>query len=166
MRWSGFAGGTGTRTRIGKRGSVGLFLMAASLVAFLLLPLVTGLTRAAYSHLMVLRAGALLDETLPSASLCLDLEKLAEGQLAIDSQAVSSLIHSRLLATTPAILNGRLEIVSVAVSWQSIPFDEKHWLGSRQPRQIPIVTCTIRVLTLMGDPVLLTRSVQLLQTPG
>jgi len=57
-------------------GSVGLVLIVVSLAAFLLLPLLTGLVRVAYSQMMVLRAGALLDETLPSASLCLDPDRL------------------------------------------------------------------------------------------
>ncbi|NCA99009.1 MAG: hypothetical protein EOM08_01490 [Clostridia bacterium] len=147
------------------RGSVGLVLIMTSLTVFLLLPLLTGLVRTAYSQWMVLRAGALLDETLPSASLCLDPDRLAEGELALDSAAVDTLVRTRLATTLPSLLTGRLEIVSITTSWMSIPGFDDHWLGDRQPSQIPVVSCTIRLIPLAGDPFLMTRSVKLLQTP-
>jgi len=147
------------------RGSVGFVLILASLTVFLLLPLLTGLVRTAYSQWMVLRAGALLDETLPSASLCLDLGKLAEGELALDNRAVDTLVRTRLAQAEPALLAGRLEVLAVTVRWQAVPAYDNHWLAERQPGQVPVVSCTIRLRLLVGDPVLLTRSVKLLQTP-
>lgn len=146
-------------------GSVGFVLILASLTVFLLLPLLAGLVRTAYSQLIVLRAGALLDETLPSASLCLDPDRLAEGELALDGAAVEALVRTRLETTRPSLLAGRLEILSVTVSWLAVPHSDNHWLGDRQPDQIPVVSCTIRLVPMAGDPVLLTRSVKLLQTP-
>jgi len=140
-------------------------LILASLTVFLLLPLLTGLVRTSYSQLMVLRAGALLDETLPSASLCLDPDRLAEGELVLDSAAVDALVRTRLATTLPSLLSGRLEVISVTISWLAIPESDNHWLGDRQPSQIPVVSCTIRLVPLAGDPFLLTRSVKLLQTP-
>jgi len=140
-------------------------LIVVSLAAFLLLPLLTGLVRVAYSQMMVLRAGALLDETLPSASLCLDPDRLAEGELVLDAAAVDAQIRSRLAVTLPPVLVDRLEVLSVRVSWQTIPNSDHHWLAEQQPAQIPVVSCTIRILPLAGDPVRLTRSVKLLQTP-
>jgi len=140
-------------------------LILASLTAFLLLPFLSGLVRTAYSQLIVLRAGALLDETLPSASLCLDPDRLAEGKLVLDDAAVEALVRTRLETTLPSLLAGRLEVLSVSVSWLPIPVSDNHWLGDRQPGQIPAVSCTIRLVPQAGDPVLLTRSVKLLQTP-
>ena len=147
------------------RGSVGLVLVMASLTVFILLPLLTGLVRVAYSQMMVLRTGALLDETLASASLCLDSDRLAEGELVLDPAALDAMIRSRLAATLPSVLAGRLEVVLIQISWQPIPISDHHWLAERQPGQIPVVSCTVRILPLAGDPFLLTRSVKVLQTP-
>jgi len=78
---------------------------------------------------------------------------------------VEALVRTRLETTRPSLLAGRLEILSVTVSWLAVPLSDNHWLGDRQPDQIPVVSCTIRLAPMAGDPVLLTRSVKLLQTP-
>jgi hypothetical protein len=131
-----------------------------------MLPLATALIRTAYSQVQILRAGALLDETLAQTSLCLDADALAAGRLEIRADQVTQMITSRLERTTPAILDGRLTVENIQVSFEPVTPDPDHWLKERQPTMIPVVRCTICVTPLTGRSVSLTRSVRFLQSPA
>jgi hypothetical protein len=95
-----------------------------------------------YLHDLVLlqRASQHLQEVAPAAYNCLDSGQLADGNLQISQVTVQNFVRSRFDQNMPSMLKNRLVLTEVRLSWQNIPYDPKHWMGDRQPRQLPVVS--------------------------
>ncbi|MBP1757429.1 MAG: hypothetical protein H6Q62_285, partial [Firmicutes bacterium] len=135
-----------------RRGALGLLIIQAALVVFIVLPLGIALIGYVDSQMTLFRAGEFLDEVLPQASICLDPDAVANGGQPADPAAVERLIRLHLEATMPDVLRGRLSIESVAYACES---------GA-----IPVVSCTVEIRPFYGDQVVLTRSAELFLLPA
>lgn len=128
-----------------RRGSAGTLLLLVFASLFLILPVGSRLMSYLNAQRLILAAGQFVDTQLPQAYLCLDAEALAAGELEISTAAVDQFLHSRMAANLPAALAGKFDLLSIDLTWQSVPYDPAHWLGDRQPAEVPVVHCSIRV---------------------
>ncbi|MDD2534712.1 MAG: hypothetical protein PHC86_08435 [Eubacteriales bacterium] len=149
-----------------RRGSVSLLVLYTGLLLFLILPYGAGLLNAQNNMRLILRAGAYIDETLPSAYLGLDAAALAIGQFQLDSQQVENMVSERLMAHLPPELINRFEIRAVQVDWQAVTTDPEHFLGDEQPLRVPTVTCVANIHLPNGNTNTISRTIILYQRPN
>lgn len=112
--------------------------------------------------MLAARTIQLLDETLPQAYHCFDMEALASGQMVIQVSVVDSFIRDRLQYTLPDGLRRCVQIETVNLTWAAVPYDPDHWLGDRQPAMIPVVVCQVRIVVPFGPAITIRRSAELI----
>lgn len=110
------------------------------LIVLVALPLGTEGIRCLQDLALLQRARQYLQEVAPAAYNCLDAEQLADGRLQFSQINVQNFVRSRFDQNLPSMLETRLILTEVRISWLDIPYDPEHWMGDSQPRLLPVVT--------------------------
>jgi len=131
-------------------------------LSFILLPVgVTGIEML-LEQVLLQRAQQYLIETLTAAQLGLDLNCLADGQPFLDQSRTIDLVSLHFRRNLPDMLKKCLILDRVEVSWHQIPYDSGHWMGSEQPKQLPVVAISATLLFRQGKTLLIHDSIELL----
>lgn len=148
-----------------RRGSAGTALLLGLASLFLLVPMGSRLLSYLNAQRLILAAGQFMDSQLPQAYVCLDAEALAAGELVLSAATVDQFLHSRMATNLPAALQGKFDLLKIELSWQSVPYDPDHWLGDRQPTEVPVVHCSVRVRPPGAPALVINRSAVLTLMP-
>lgn len=115
-----------------------------------------------YDWILVQQAHQFLEQVLPSAYISLDPAALGDGRLIIVGKKADAAIRSNWKKALPASLAGRLELLSVKLSYQLIPLVKNHWMADDQPRYLPTISIYAVLTDHQGKRIPLQQAIELL----